>query len=130
MLIIRLQRVGRRNHAQFRVVLTDSHNGPKSGNFIEILGSYNPHVNSVSLNGERIKEWIGNGAQVSDTVHNLLVSEKVIEGKKRNVLPRKSPPKKEEAPAAEAPAEAAPAEETPAEETAADASSETEPANA
>ena len=94
MLKIRLQRTGRRNQPSFRVVLTDSRNGTKSGRFKEILGSYNPKEGNLQLNGDRIKHWIGMGAQASGTVHNFLVSEKVIEGKKINVLPKKTSTKK------------------------------------
>lgn len=54
-------------------------------------------MNNVQFNGEKIKEWIKNGVQVSPTVHNLLVSQKIIEGKKINVLPKKSPIVDEEA---------------------------------
>lgn len=75
-----------------------------------MLGSYNPKMDRIELNAERIKHWIGNGATVSDTVHNLLVTKKIIDGKKINVLPKKTVEKKDEpvvesAPAAEAPAE-------------------------
>lgn len=114
MLIIRLQRLGRRNEPTFRVVLTDSKNGPKSGKFIEILGSYDPRdKNETKINGERVKELMANGAQLSDTVFNFLVDQKIIEGKKVNVLPKKSPIKKEgEEVAEETKAEAAPAEES------------------
>ncbi|MCH8889292.1 30S ribosomal protein S16 [Patescibacteria group bacterium] len=91
MLKVRLQRVGRKNDPSFRVVVTDSRRGPKSGNYIENLGSYSPRAKSLSLNSDRIKHWIAMGAQVSDTVHNLLVKEKVIDGKSINVLPKKSP---------------------------------------
>ena len=91
MLKVRLQRVGRKNDPSFRVVVTDSRRGPKSGNYIENLGSYSPRAKSLSLNSDRIKHWIAMGAQVSDTVHNLLVKEKVIDGKAINVLPKKSP---------------------------------------
>ena len=118
MLMIRLQRVGRTNHAEFRVVLTESQSGPKSS-YQEMLGSYNPHVDAISIDGERVKYWMSKGAQVSDTVHNLLVTQKIIEGKKINVLPKKTPIIKEvpaEAPKAEAPKVEVPAEETPAEE--------------
>ena len=92
MLIIRLQRVGRRNHAEFRIVLTEHTKSAKSGSFIEKLGHYNPHTNAVSVQKESVLEWIKKGAQVSDTVHNLLVREGVIDAKKKNVLPKKSPP--------------------------------------
>jgi len=56
------------------------------------------------MKADRIKHWIAMGAQVSDTAHNLLVTEKVLTGKKKNVLPKKTVPKKEEV--AEAPAAA------------------------
>ena len=95
MLRIRLQRVGRKHDPHFRVVLTDQKNGPKSGRFLDVLGSYDAKAGDVQLNGEKIKEWIAKGAQVSDTVHNMLVSQKIIEGKKINVLPKKTPIVKE-----------------------------------
>jgi small subunit ribosomal protein S16 len=71
------------------VVLTDSKNAAKSGKFLEIVGSYNPKAGETIFKTDRIKHWIKNGAQISDTVHNFLVSQKVIEGKKKNVLPKK-----------------------------------------
>ena len=91
MLKIRLQRIGRKNEAAFRLVVTDSKNGPQSGKFLELLGSYTVKSNTVVLKNDRILHWIANGAQVSDTAHNMLVTEKVIEGKKKNSLSRKSP---------------------------------------
>lgn len=93
MLKIRLQRVGRKNDPSFRVVLTDSKNAAKSGKFKEILGSYNLKKNEVVFKADRISYWIKNGAQTSDTVHNFLVSQKLIEGKKKNVLSKKTPTK-------------------------------------
>ncbi len=93
MLKIRLQRIGRKNDPAFRVVLTDSKNSTKSGKFKEILGSYTPKSGEVIFKADRVKYWISIGAQVSDTVHNFLVSQKIIEGKKKNVLPKKSPTK-------------------------------------
>lgn len=93
MLKIRLQRTGRKNNPAFRVVLTDSKNAAKSGRFKEILGAYDLKKGEIVLKGERISYWISNGAQVSDTVHNFLVKEKIVEGKKKNVLPKKSPTK-------------------------------------
>lgn len=93
MLKIRLQRTGRKNDSSFRVVLTDSKNSAKSGKFKEIIGSYNTKSGEVVFKTDRIKYWIGNGAQVSGTVHNFLVSQKIIEGKKKNVLSKKAPTK-------------------------------------
>src|SRR3989338_5772122 len=95
MLKIRLQRIGRKNDPAFRVVVIDSHRGPKAGKYLEMLGSYRPTRDAVELKNERILHWISKWAQVSDTMHNLLITHKVREGKKINKLPRKSPIKKE-----------------------------------
>lgn len=96
MLRIRLQRTGRRNNPSFRIVLTDSKNATKSGKFKEILGSYEVKKGEIILKEDRIKYWMSVGAKPSDTVYNFLVDKKIVEGKKKNVLPRKSPtsPKK------------------------------------
>lgn len=98
MLKIRLQRIGRKNDPAFRVVLTDSKNSTKSGRFLELLGTYNPKVLDKKLRlsfiDDRIKYWLSKGAQLSDTMHNFLVHEKIIEGKKVNVLPKKKPTQK------------------------------------
>ena len=94
MLSIRLQRIGRKNDPAFRAVLTDSKNSAKSGRFIEILGTYNAKAGVIALKGDRITYWISKGAQVSNTMHNFLVKEKVITAKMKNVLSKKSPTKK------------------------------------
>jgi small subunit ribosomal protein S16 len=91
--MIRLQRVGRKHEPTFRLVLTDSKNGPKSGKYLEVLGSYDPRRDNKieQFNVEAIKAWIGKGAQLSTTVHNFLITKKVIAGKKQNALPKKKP---------------------------------------
>ena len=91
MLKIRLQRTGRKNNPAFRIVLTDSKNAAKSGKFKEILGSYDLKKGEIIIKEDRIKHWMGVGAQTSDTVHNFLVDKKVIQSKKKNVLQKKSP---------------------------------------
>lgn len=97
MLKIRLQRVGRIHEPVFRLVLTDSKNSTKSGRFLEILGHFDSRKSETAeFKGERITYWIGQGAQTSDTVHNLLVTRKIITGKKINTLPKKRSPKVEE----------------------------------
>lgn len=96
MLTIRLQRIGRKNAAAFRVVLTDSKNAAKSGKFLEVLGNYNPHGEGAVFKADRVKHWLSVGAQASGTVHNFLVSQKIIEGEKRNILSKKNPTKKKE----------------------------------
>ena len=87
MLTIRLQRRGHKNDPSFRVIVVESKRAPKTGNYLEMVGSYDARTDRVELKEERIKHWIAQGAQVSDTVHNLLISKKIIEGKKINVLP-------------------------------------------
>jgi small subunit ribosomal protein S16 len=91
MLMMRLQRVGRKNDPSFRIVVTDKRTGVKSDKHVDRLGSYNPKMNHVQIDGEKAKEWLAKGVQPSDTLHNILVSQKIIEGKKKNVLPKKSP---------------------------------------
>lgn len=85
MLMIRFQRIGRKNDPAFRVVVTEKHSKPKSGE-LEILGSYHPKTKVTSLKAERILYWIGKGAQCSATVHNLLISKGIIPGKKIGVV--------------------------------------------
>lgn len=107
MLMIRLQRTGRKHEPTFRLVVTDSHNSTKSGRYLEVLGNHDPRKeNATVLHSDRIKHWMEHGAKVTDTVHNLLITHKIITGKKINVLPRKSPPKKEEEAKPEVKAEA------------------------
>lgn len=121
-LVIRLTRVGKKKDASFRVVVIDSKRKIQAGNYLEMVGSYDPRFNTSDLKADRIKHWISMGAKPSDTLHNLLISKNIIEGKKINVLPKKVLAKPEpvvEAPAAEAPAaQAAPEAEAPAAEVA------------
>lgn len=81
MLAIRFNRTGKRNHASFRVVLQEHTKAPGKRH-IEILGSYDPHKKTTILNKDRILYWMGQGAQASPVVTNLLIREGVIEGKK------------------------------------------------
>ena len=96
MLKIRLQRVGRKHEPTFRLVLTDSKNSTKSGRYLENLGNYDSrHGESSNFKVDRVTYWMSKGAQLSGTVHNMLVSKKVITDKKINVLPLKKPITKE-----------------------------------
>ena|SRR3989344_9180514 len=97
MLKIRLQRVGRKNDPSFRVIVTEHTTAAKKpGSFQEVLGSYDPRKNTHEIKADRVKYWIEHGAQVSGTVHNLLITTGIITGKKINVLPKKTVPAKEE----------------------------------
>lgn len=126
MLAIRLQRTGRKGHAQFRVVVQDSRRTPTSGKIVAQVGTYNPHTKEVKLEKERAQHYLDHGAQPSPRVVTLLKSEGVKlptwvvkADKKKGAIRnpeklRRNQPKEvvAEAPAAEpeAPAEA-PAEE-------------------
>ena len=94
MLVIRLFRTGKKNQPSFKIVVTDKKNPPRGGRFVEQVGFYNPLTKEKSLKKERIKYWVGQGAKPSDTVHNLLVKEGILEGKKIPV--HKKTKKKEE----------------------------------
>lgn len=94
--MIRLQRTGRKHEPTYRLVVTDSQNSTKSGRYLEVVGNHDPRKdNRTELKADRIKHWLSHGAKATGTVHNMLISHKIITGKKINVLPRKSPPKKE-----------------------------------
>src|SRR3989338_1420012 len=82
MLTIRLTRKGKKNQPFFRVVVIDKRRSAKGGRPSEILGYVDPLTKRKSLEKDRILHWIKMGAQPSATVHNLLVSEKIIEAKK------------------------------------------------
>lgn len=122
MLVIRLQRTGRKGHAQFRVVVQDSRRTPSSGRVVALLGSYNPHTKETQLNKELAAKYLSNGAQPSDRVVRLLQAEKVelpgwvkvAAGTKERKL--RNPEKlRKNQPKEEAPTEAPAAEETEAE---------------
>ena len=70
---IRLARVGSKKNPIYRVVVADSRS-PRDGRFIEIVGRYNPQTDpsTIDLDSGRIEEWIGKGAQPSQTVKRLM----------------------------------------------------------
>lgn len=91
MLMMRLQRIGRKNDPSYRLVVVDKRTGPKSNKHIDHLGSYNPKQGQIIIDAEKAKHWLSEGVQPSDTVYNMLVAQKIVEGRKKNVLPKKSP---------------------------------------
>lgn len=116
MLMIRLQRVGRKNDPSFRLVVMPKQKDSQSGKTVEILGSYNARGGKTQIKAERVQHWIAMGAQPSPTVHNLLVDKKIITGKKINVLPTmEKPAEKKEEKASETPAAAEAPADKPAE---------------
>lgn len=120
MLTIRLTRKGKKNQPFFRVVVIDKKRSAKGGRAVEILGHINPLTKQKSLEKDRILYWIGVGAQPSDTMRNLLIAEKIIEGKKVNKFKKTAKAKAEEAKKL-ADAEAAKAAEAAAAKAAAEA---------
>ncbi len=144
MLVIRMQRTGRKGHAQFRVVVQDSRRTPTSGKIVAQIGHFNPHSKETVIDKEKAALYMKNGAQPSDRVARLLKSEGVklpswvqLESKKQGQIRhaeklrrnRPDEPKKEVV--TEAPAdEAAPEEvaEAPAEESTSDEVASTEQA--
>ncbi len=124
-----MQRKGRSGHAQFRLVVQDSRFHPSSGRVVAYVGSYDPHTKAAILDGEKIGQYLQNGAQPSDRVAKLLSSEgiklpewfKVAAPKTGSVRKpdkrRSTRPEQPEAPTPAAEASAEPAEEiAPAED--------------
>ena len=116
MLMIRFQRIGRTNDPAFRIAVLEKERAAKAGNIVELLGTYNPRSKALTLNEESVKKWIAQGAQPTNSIRNLLITKGILEGKKVNVLPKKTPQKNEAAIAAEVAAAVAAkaAAETPA----------------
>ncbi|GAC1391436.1 MAG: 30S ribosomal protein S16 [Candidatus Saccharimonadales bacterium] len=75
MLAIRMQRTGRKGHAQFRVVVQDAHRTPSSGRVVTSLGHYDPHTKVVVLEKEKAELFLKNGARPSERVARLLLAE-------------------------------------------------------
>lgn len=82
MLRIRFLRVGKKNRPSFRLVVTQRQNAPKSGRFLEVLGFYDPVKHVKELKKDRIEHWLSVGASASERVHNMLIQEGIVEGKK------------------------------------------------
>ncbi len=98
MLIIRLQRTGKKNASDFRIVLAEkeSHVSKK---FQEVLGSYNPRTKMFQVKTERIQYWLTQHVSLSPTVHNLFVSKGLHTEKKVRAFSTPKKPSSAEAPA-------------------------------
>ena len=144
---IRLSRGGSKKRPFYRIVVAEA-SAPRDGRYVERVGHYNPMVakdndQRLVVNGDRVKHWLGLGAQPTERVQKLLSSVSLTDPVKLREQPKKSAPGKkraereaeaaeaaeattaeeastEEAAAEEAPAEEAVAEEAPAEEAAAE----------
>ncbi len=94
------------------MVVVDSRQGIKSGKFIDMLGFYEPKSGTIKIDGEKAKTWLSKGVQASPTVHNMLVSQKVINAPKITVQAPKKVVETKKEEKAEAPAEVAAGEVT------------------
>ena len=131
MLKLRLSRGGTKKRPVYKVVVADSRFA-RDGRFIEKVGFFNPLLpkdkkERVGLEAERIKYWLGQGAQPTTRVARILGENELIAMPANGNNPKKAVPKKERkkedkeapkeaAPKEEAPKEAAPKEEAPKEE--------------
>lgn len=89
MLTIRLARVGRRNLAMFRVVLTE-HSKPSKSGYKEVLGSYNPLSHTLSLDNDVVKSYLAKGVSLSERVAKLLYKQTNDESYKKFFVMRQS----------------------------------------
>ena len=108
--VIRMARAGTKKRPFYHIVAADSR-APRDGRFIERLGYYNPLLpkdkpERLKLDLDKVKSWIGKGAQPSDRVMRFLDAAGVAKREKRN-NPEKAVPRKERKAAAEAAAKAA-----------------------
>lgn len=129
MLTIRMQRLGRKGHPTYRVVVQDVRQTPTSGKYVALLGSYDPHAKTTTLSREKAEFYLKNGAQPSDRVIRLFNAEgiklpdwvKLPTDRKREIRNsdklRKNRPAEETQVAEETPTEETPTEEPVTEET-------------
>jgi len=84
MLMLRLQRLGTTKRPTYRLIVSEKRKDTQAGS-LEILGTYEPQSKDKRFNvkADRVKYWMSVGAQTSNTVNNLLINNKIIEGKKR-----------------------------------------------
>lgn len=117
MLAIKLRRIGKKHQPSYRLTVAEKRGKPQDPG-VEDLGWVNPLLDKREIKAERVKYWLSQGAQPTDTVHNLLVSAGIIEGKKRPVhaKPKKKAEGEKKQPETPKLAEAAPAAEEKAEE--------------
>ena len=110
MVRIRLRRTGAKNNPAYRIVVADQR-APRDGAFIETIGHYlptrQPHV--VEINEAKAREWLGKGAQPSETAAGLLRQKGILDSSNK-ITPEGTPAPEPKAPA---PKKAAPVAEVP-----------------
>ena len=98
MLKIRMSRGGTKKRPFYKIVVADAR-APRDGRFIERLGHYNPllpkdNPERVKIDLDRVKHWLGNGAQPSDRIERFLAEVGLAEKKTKFNDPHKSAPRK------------------------------------
>lgn len=93
MLAIKLRPIGKTKQISYRIVIGEKRS-KLNGKSVEDIGWYNPHTDKFSVNKERALHWIQSGAIPTDSVHNILVTAKVIEGTKVALHKKKKEKKK------------------------------------
>lgn len=99
MLTLRLQRAGKKNKPEFRIVLAQKH-AAANKKFLEVLGNYNPRTKEFVVKDEsRLKYWVEQHVQISPTLNNLLISKNLLDAPKQKafLVPTKAKTKKAEA---------------------------------
>jgi len=95
---IRLARGGAKKRPFYRIVVAEA-SSPRDGRYVERLGTYNPmvpkdHDQRLNLNTDRIKYWLGEGAQPTERVEKMLASAKLVRAPVIREQPKKSAPGK------------------------------------
>ena len=85
MLRIKFTKVGKKKQPVFRLIVTERGRDPW-GKVLENLGWKDPKTKQTVLKEDRIKHWLSKGADPTDSVHNMLVDLKLIEGDKRRTI--------------------------------------------
>ena len=81
MLAIKLQRIGKKHQPSYRIIVQEKRE-KLGGRYAEDVGWFNPLLNTCEIKKERVAHWLTIGAQPTDTVHNLLIKNGVMQGAK------------------------------------------------
>lgn len=89
---IRLRRIGAKKRPFYRLVVTDSRS-PRDGKFLEILGTFDPLTEPVTLrlDTEKVKTWLQKGARPSDTARKFLIDQGLLPKESARKRPSKPP---------------------------------------
>jgi small subunit ribosomal protein S16 len=118
MLTIRFSRKGKKKIPLYSIIVVEKSKDPW-GDYVEKLGTYNPHTKALEIKSDRVQYWIGKGAQPSPSMKNLLITKEIIKGEK--VRASKSKPGKKKLAAIASDKKAKEAEEAAAAKAKADA---------